>query len=250
MSDFTEYYADEKDALEYRIKIRFFTFALFACYVAYETGAINGVWMALLTSVMVTRWMIAFHELMHLKKPHELDLLTRLLPIPFAPFNLGYREYQNIHMGHHQFTATTKDPEAFHILGGSVKAFIGALTQHEQASYRYIRSNGLSRELAVMMALRAALFFALLFAAPQAFLAWWLVLRLSYVVNDFVFFHLVHYRSGVAGVFPIPLPSYLVYPALLIYGSDVVYATMHHDIHHQHTRIAPKYLPVVAAQSI
>ena len=249
MSDFTEYYANEKDALEYRIKITFFTLALFVCYAAYASGVINVIWMALLTTIMVTRWMIAFHELMHLKKPQDLDLLTRLLPIPFAPFNLGYREYQKIHMGHHQFTATPKDPEAFHILGGFVKAFIGALTQHEQSSYRYIRANGLSRELAMMMVVRTALFFALLLAAPQAFLAWWLVLRLSYVVNDFVFFHLVHYRSGTAGTFPIPLPNYLVYPALLIYGTDVVYATMHHDTHHQHTRIAPKYLPIVAAQS-
>lgn len=248
MLDFSELYANKKDALEYRIKIVFFTLAIFACFAAYASGVINVIWMALLTTVMVTRWMIAIHELMHLKKPDELDLFTRLLPIPFGPVNLGYREYVDIHMGHHQHTATSKDPDAFHILGGFVKAFIGALTQHEQASYRYIRAHGLSRELMVMMLIRLSIFFALLLAAPLAFLSWWLVLRISYVINDFVFFHLVHFRAGTAGTFPIPLPNYIVYPALLIYGKDVVYATMYHDIHHKHTRIAPRFLPVVAKQ--
>lgn len=247
MSDFSEYFANEKDVMEYRIKIYVFTFALFGCYAAYASDVINVVWMTLLTTVIVTRWMIALHELMHLKKPHELDLLTRLLPIPFAPLNLGYREYQTIHMGHHRYTATANDPDAFHILGGYVNAFFGALTQHEQASYRYIRKHGLSRELMLMMLVRTSLFFSLLLAAPIAFLAWWLVLRVSYVINDFVFFHLVHFREGKGGTYSIPLPGFIVNPALLLYGVDVVYATMHHNIHHQHTRIAPKYLPVVAA---
>ena len=192
--------------------------------------------------------MIASHELMHLKKPQELDLLTRLLPIPFAPFNLGYREYRAIHMGHHRHTATLDDPDAFHILGGYLKAFIGALTQHEQATYRYIRANGVSRELMVMMLLRSSLFFALLLAAPLAFFTWWLVLRATYIINDYVFFHLVHFRAGEAGTFALPLPRFIACPASLIYGSDVVDATMHHDIHHLHTRVAPRYLPVVAGR--
>lgn len=247
MSDFSKYYANEKDVLEYRIKITLFTLAVFSCYIAYANDVINFLSMTLLTTVMVTRWMIAFHEIMHLRKAGELDLFTRLLPIPFAPFNLGYREYHHIHMGHHRYTATSNDPDAFHILGGFVKAFMGALTQHEQACFRYIQANGLSRELAVMMLIRLSIFVVLLLTAPGTFFAWWLVLRLSYVINDFVFFHLVHYRSGTAGTFPLPLPSYIKFPAILIYGADVVYAMMYHDIHHQHSRIAPKYLPVVAA---
>lgn len=248
MTDFSKYDANENDVMEYRFKVVFFTLAIFACYAAYASDAISVMWMAFFTNVLVTRWMITFHELMHLKKPQELDLFTRLSPIPFAPFSLGYREYHNIHMGHHRYTATDKDPDAFHILGGYVKAFIGALTQQEQASYRYIRANGLSRELKVMLLVRATIFFGLLLASPLAFLAWWLVLRLSYAINDYVFFHLVHFRAGAAGTFPIPLPDYIAFWFFLFYGSDVVYATIHHDMHHQHTRIAPRNLPVIAAQ--
>jgi len=246
MSDFSEYHAGDIDALEYQAKVILFTLGVFVCFGAYAAGVMNMVWMTLLTSVMVTRWMISFHELMHLKKPEELDFFTRVLPIPFSPLNLGYREYQNIHMGHHQYTATADDPDAFHILGGILRAFVGALTQHEQACYRYIRTNGLSRELAVMMLIRLCLFIVLLVAAPQAFLIWWFVLRVTYIINDFVFFHLVHYRSGLPGTYAITLPAFIVYPSLLIYGVDVVYGTMHHNIHHKYTRIAPKFLPLVA----
>ena len=64
-----------------------------------------------------------------------------------------------------------------------VKAFIGALTQHGQATYRYIHASSLSRELVLVMLVQQ-------------------------------------------GLFP----------------------TMHHDVHHRHTRIAPRYLPVVAEE--
>jgi len=246
MQTFNQYHANDRDAREYQFKIGLFTLIIFVSFAAYASGGINVWWMAAIATISVTRWMIAFHELFHLRKPEELGFLIRLLPIPFAPLNLGYREYRNIHFGHHKYTATENDPDAFHILGGHLRAFMGAVTQHEQAVYRYIKAYGLSRELALMMLIRSSIFALLLWYSPSAFLAWWLVLRITYSVNDYVFFHLVHYRSGISGTFPIPLPGFIVYVASIIYGYDVVYATMHHDIHHQHTQIAAKYLPVVA----
>ncbi len=250
MKDITQYHATQSDALEYQVKITLYTLLIFGCYAAYLSGALTIWWMVGLTSVLVTRWMIAFHELMHLRGADELDLLTRLLPIPFAPFNIGYREYRNIHAGHHADTANEQDPDAFHILGGHLRALFGAITLHEQQLVRYITCHGLSLELAVMLTLRLALFVSLLVIDPMAFLAWWLALRLTYIVNDFVFFHLVHYRGGKEGSFPILLPVWLRYPAILIYGIDVVYATMHHDIHHEHQLIAAKYLHRYAAAMV
>lgn len=248
MQDLSQFHAGDKEAKEYQYKMLFFTLALFSCFAAFSNELINVWWMGLITSVLVTRWLIAFHEILHLKTAEQLDPITRLMPIPFAPFSLGYREYRDIHIGHHQFTATPKDPDAFHISGGPIKAFIGALTQHEQSAWRYLRSHTLSSELSRMMLIRFAIFIALLIAAPEAFLLWWLVLRGTYIINDFVFFHVVHYRSGSLGTFALPLPALLKYPAIVIYGLDVVYATMHHDIHHNHSQIAAKHLPTVAKQ--
>lgn len=245
MQTVSSYHADNGDAIEYQLKNIFFTLGIYACFGAYVMDWIGLGWMVAIVSVFVTRWMIAFHELFHLKKAEELDIITRLVPIPFAPINLGYREYRAIHMAHHQHTATAKDPDAFHILGGLVKAFIGAVTQHEQATFRYISAHGLSQELAIMMMIRLSLFSVMLVLSPSAFLVWWLVLRVTYIINDVVFFHLVHYRSGVGGTFALPLPVFLKLPAVLIYGVDVVYATMHHDIHHRYPKIAAKHLPLV-----
>ena len=248
MQTYSQYHADDNDAREYQFKIVIFTLILFVCFAAYASGWFNVWWMVAISTIAVTRWMIAFHELFHLRKPEELVFFIRLLPIPFAPLNLGYREYRNIHFGHHRYTATQDDPDAFHILGGHMRAFVGAITQHEQAVFRYIKANGLSREMTVMMVIRLSMFLLLLWYSPMAFMAWWLVLRITYTVNDYVFFHLVHYRSGISGTFPIHLPGFIVYVASIIYGYDVVYATMHHDIHHQHTQIAAKYLPIVDRQ--
>ncbi|MCH9639773.1 MAG: fatty acid desaturase [Betaproteobacteria bacterium] len=245
MQTFNQYYADNNDAREYQLKLHLFTFAIFVCFGAFVTGWLNIWLMVVIVSVAVTRWMIVFHELFHLRRPEELDYLSRLQIIPFSPFNMGYREYRDMHMRHHKYVATTNDPDAFHIMGGPLKALFGAVTQQEQATFRYIKANGISQELATMIAIRLSLFISMFLISPTAFLIWWLVLRTTYIVNDFVFFHLVHYRSGSSGTFPIPLPKYIEYLTILVYGIDVVYATMHHDIHHKHARIAAKYLPKV-----
>ena len=250
MQTLSSYYAGNNDALEYQLKLILFTLAIYGCFVAYVMDWMSVWWMSAVVSVLVTRWMIALHELFHLRKAEDLDLLTRILPIPFAPFSLGYREYRHIHFGHHHHTASVMDPDAFHIRGGFLKAFIGTATQQEQATYRYISTHGISKELTVMMLIRLAIFTAMLLLSPAAFLVWWLVLRVTYIINDFVFFHLVHYRAGSTGTFPIPLPAIIRYPALLIYGIDVVYATMHHDIHHKNPSVAAKYLPVIAIDKV
>lgn len=142
--------AGDSDALEYQIKVIFFTMGLYGCFAAYSLGAVDLFSMTALTSVLVTRWMIAFHELLHLRSAEQLDLFTRLLPIPFAPLNIGYREYRLLHAGHHSYTDTADDPDAFHILGGHLKALLGAVTLHEHQLYRYIKQFGLSSELKVM----------------------------------------------------------------------------------------------------
>lgn len=246
MSDISIYRAGERDAIEYQLKVVVFTLVLFSCFAAFASGLLPLWMMVFFVTVMLTRWMIAFHELLHLRKAEELDLVTRLFPLPFSPINLGYREYREIHIGHHRHVATTQDPDAFHILGGHLKAFVGAMTQHEQATVRYIKANGFTRELVIMMLIRLAVFIAMLTASPVAFLQFWLVIRVTHTINDYIFFHLVHYRAGQYATFPISLPAIIRYPAQLLYGIDVVYATMHHDIHHEHTQVAAKYLPVVA----
>lgn len=246
VEQYKDYFADDSAANWYRIKLFFYTLVIFAGFFAYVNNWIHVAVMAVVVSICVTRWLIAFHELFHLRNADRLDVFTRLQPIPFSPLSLGYREYLEIHKGHHAHTATEKDPDAFHIRGGLIKAFIGSVTQQEQAAIRYLRAYGLNRELCVYGMIRLAIFAGLFSLAPEHFIYWWLVLRGTYIINDFVFFHVVHYRHGETGTFPLRLPSWLMYPFILIYGIDVVYATMHHDIHHAYPRVAAKSLRHVA----
>lgn len=248
MQNYEQYFAGDDDAREYQIKIVFFTLLIYAGLAAYVSGWLDAPWMVVLVSIATTRWMIAIHELFHLRKPESLNFFIRLQPLPFTPFSLGYREFQAIHIGHHKHPATEHDPDGFHILGGPLRALFGAITLNEQATLRHVLKQGLSGELLLMMSIRAGIFFALLAAFPEAFLIWWLAMRVSFIVNDFVFFHLVHYRGGRAGTFSLPLPKALARVAAILYGSDVVHATMHHDVHHQYNMIAPKHLPLVAAR--
>ena len=244
--DYKNYHAGDREARLYQFKLVAFTLIIFGCFIAYAQAWINTAWMAVIVSICVTRWLIAFHELFHLRSADQVGFITRLQPIPFAPLNLGYREYREIHKGHHQHTACETDPDAFHIRGGFIKAFAGSVTQHEQAVVRYIARHGLNCELITLMSIRLGIFVGLLLASPEAFIVWWLVLRVTYIINDFVFFHVVHYRGGQTGTFPIPLPAWLKYPFIVIYGFDVVYATMFHDTHHKHSLVAAKLLPRVA----
>ena len=250
MDELEHYYANERDATEYQYKNIAFTLGLYLVFFVFALDYIHLWLMIPISSILVTRWLIAFHELLHLKKADDLDWLTRVAPIPFSPLNLGYREYRQIHMGHHRHTAQQEDPDAFHIRGGHLKALLGSITQHEQASYRFVKQYGLSTELTTMLILRAALFVALLLVFGKTFLAWFLVLRITYIINDYIFFHLVHHRAGEFGTFKILLPTWLQYLLIVIYGFDVVYATMHHDIHHHNVRIAAKYLPRIAEEQV
>ena len=243
---YINYHAGDREAQLYQFKLVAFTVIIYGCFVAHANEWMNVAWMAVIVSICVTRWLIAFHELFHLRNADQIDFVTRLQPIPFAPFNLGYREYREIHKGHHQHTASETDPDAFHIRGGFVRALLGSVTQQEQAVVRYIAEHGMSCELVVLMAIRLAIFIGLLLMSPAAFFAWWLVLRVTYIISDFVFFHVVHYRAGQIGTFPVPLPTWLMHPLIVIYGFDVVYATMFHDTHHRYSRVAAKQLASVA----
>jgi hypothetical protein len=244
--EFKRYHASDREALLYRFKLFAFTLLIYASLIAWVNDWISGAVMAVFVSVSVTRWLIAFHELLHLRKAEQLDFITRLQPIPFSPVSPGYREYRDIHKGHHQFTASAGDPDAFHIRGGFFRALLGSVTQQEQAVVRYIFRHGVNREFLVLMIIRLVLFVGLFLTVPVYFVWWWLVLRVTYIINDFVFFHIVHYQNGKTGTFHLPLPAWLRYPFIALYGFDVVYATMYHDIHHKHSLVAARHLPRVA----
>lgn len=236
------YYATDGDATRYAMSSNAIAVLLIALDIGVAYGVVAPWGLMLAVALLLPRWMIYTHELFHIRKASEVDWLNRLMPIPFTPFSLGYREFREIHMGHHRAPATDKDPDAYHILGGPLRAFLGALTLSEQAIARWLRSHPLDRELAIGVIGRLAIFGSLAYLAQWWFVAFWLALRINYAVGDFVFFHYLHVRGGKTGTYPLRFPAAIETLATMLGGKTLVYAILYHDRHHAFPRVAAHHL--------
>lgn len=235
-------YAGEQDARRYALLGNAIVLTLFALYAAAVAGAVSRWLLPLAVVILLPRWMIYVHELFHLRSEHRVDPLNRLLLLPFTPLALGYREFRTIHFGHHRNPATADDPDSFHILGGTTRALVGALTLPEQAFWRWILRYGVDVRLGLGAVLRLATFAALALAGGIAFLWLWVPLRLVYAAGDLAFFHLLHFRHGHPGTYALTLPPVVTRLARMVYGNTVVFAVLHHDRHHRDPRVAARHL--------
>lgn len=153
-----------------------------------------------------------------------------------------------MHYGHHRHAGDRQDPDGFHIRGGPIRAFLGALFVAQIVSWTALPEQGLTCELAIAMAIKAGLFTLAAGAAPETFLVFFISLRISYTLNDYVFFHLLHYRHGRVGTYrlAIRLPSPLQSAINALYGKAVLPATLFHGVPHHYPGVAAEHLPAVA----
>lgn len=212
-------------------------------------GGFLPAWTLTLTApVLVMRWLIATHELFHLRRHDQVGLVTRLMPLMLSPLTLGYKEFLAIHRGHHQYMATRDDPEYFQIRGRPITGFLNALTAPEQAFLRWtVRQPG-DMELLIGAGARLFLFIGMAWAGGEAFLWYWLPTRLAFGVAYFVFFYCVHRRGPEYGVYPLPLTELQRSAFTVLFGREAMLATCHHDAHHCHPRVSAFRLPEVAVE--
>ena len=196
--------------------------------------------------ILVVRWMLAIHELFHLRTEKEVDPLSRLMPLLLTPLSIGYREHLLMHNGHHHHMATPEDPEYFQLRGNRFVGFLNALTAPEQAFIRWAAAHGLDRELALGALVRLGLFAALVLASGPLFAWYWLTVRLSHALSFFSFFYLLHRRGPDFGVYRVTLPSGAARLYQTLFGADNLTAITHHDLHHRHPRVAARHLPDIA----
>lgn len=194
--------------------------------------------MALTMPVIVPRWMLAVHELFHVRKSEQVSFIVQWLPMAFTPFPLGYRQYRAIHFGHHRFMCTKDDPELFQIRGGYLTGLLNAMLVPEQSSVRWVIKQGMDKQLALTMLFNAALFAVCIGFIGWNFLWYWIPTRLSYGLSSFTFFYALHRRGSRYGVFSLRLPGCINKALVMLLGSEAVQATSHHDLHHHNPRIA------------
>jgi hypothetical protein len=198
--------------------------------------------LALSIPILVPRWMIALHELFHLRSEREVDPVTRLMPFLFTFLSIGYRESLANHRSHHRHMATPADPEYYQLRGSKLAGFANAVSAPEQMWVRWVAQHGLDRELARDTAIRLALFVALISVSGSTFLWYWIPARVAFGVSYFSFFYWLHHRRDQFGVYPLAVPPWLARIGTFVWGRDVMEATLHHDAHHAQPRIAAKYL--------
>lgn len=200
-------------------------------------------WTLLLTiPILVPRWLIAVHELFHLRSEREVDPVTRLLPFSFTLMSVGYRELLVNHRSHHRHMATPLDAEYFQLRGSPLAGLFNAVSAPEQLWFRWVAEHGMDGALLRGTLVRLALTLALIGAAGTSFLWFWVPARVAFGLSYFVFFYRLHRRGKAFGVYPLDLPAALARVARLLWGHDVVAATLDHDVHHAQPRIAARRL--------
>lgn len=241
-----QFYGGDDDARRL-IRTALTCYGLLYGHVALASMELLAGWtLCLSTPILMVRWLLATHELMHLRGEREVDLVTRLMPMILTPFSLGYREFLDIHRGHHRFMATPQDPEYYQLHGGKLQGLLNAMTAPEQAFLRWLPRKNVDTELVLGALLRCALFGLLVMFAGWAFLWYWVPVRLAFGASYFAFFYALHRRGSEYGVYRVLLPVWGARLFALLFGREALLATTYHDIHHAHPRISALHLPEVA----
>ncbi len=215
---------------------------IYADLLAATLGAVPPWTLAIIVTLLVPRWMIAVHELFHLRSEREVDPVTRLQVLLFTPLSLGYRENLANHRSHHRYMGTPSDAEFYQLRGSRLTGFANALTAPEQMWLRWVLEHGIDTRLAIETAVRFALFAGLVELTGTTFLWYWIPARLAFGTSYFIFFYWLHRQGDAMGVYRLILPRPLVSVLTFLYGKDVVEATLHHDAHHAQPRIAAEHL--------
>lgn len=188
--------------------------------------------------VYVPRWMIALHEQQHCCTPKNINPIVRHNLLTLTPFQLGYREMRDIHMRHHAFAMSEKDPEYYHERGSWPSGYVNAILSPELSVYFWIRDKGIDAELIKGMAIRFAMFSAVAIGFGWQSLWYFIPARLAYGTSLFLFSYGLHRRHGEEGTYQVNHPTLLKKIMLYVYGETLLHSVGAHDIHHDYPLIA------------
>ncbi len=236
------YLRDDADARRYQRHGVAYMAGIYASLAVAMSGLLPVGVVAPVIVVCYLRGALLTHELMHIRRPERVAWVLRMMMLFDTPLGLGYREHQNIHLRHHQRTATAADPEFFQIHGGRVRALVVAMFSSELAAAKWVLSRGISASLSREAAIRAVLMLALVTATPVVFVAYWVILRLTIGLSNYMFHHMLHYRRGEYGTFPLRLPRPLDGALRLVLGSSLAAVLCEHDAHHAWTQVKAERL--------
>ena len=240
-----EYFVTDDDARRYIRHCAVAALLLAVGYVLFIAEFISPLVLFAIVAVTLPRWIINLHELLHIRNDKQINSVIGCLgisPIPLSLFTLSYKEIRQIHLAHHREPATSSDPDSYHIRGNFFLVIFNALTAPEQSFIRFLAVNGFNLQLGLHLLIKLLLLGILVGLGGAKFLWFWLFLRIVYGLGDIVFFRFVHHKQGKYGTFEIKCPDILSRWGERIFGETVIQATVNHDVHHQNSGIAARYL--------
>lgn len=240
-----EYMVTEQDALQYSRSCMIGTGLLLGAYGLAIANLIPPLGLVAIVALVMPRWMINVHELLHIYDETQLNRFICLMgvsPVPLSVISLSYGEIRTLHFAHHAAPTTDTDPDAYHIRGSLGQAVFNAFTAPEQSAIRWITTHGLSPHLTFDLAIKLLFLAGLAWWGGMTFLWFWLSLRLIYGLGDLAFFRMVHHHRGDYGTFPLKLPQPVIALSEWVFGPTVTHTTLNHDIHHQNPYIAARAL--------
>jgi fatty acid desaturase len=190
----------------------------------------------------VSRWMIGLHEFLHVVKPEDANLFIRLQLLLVTPFSLGYREIREIHLRHHAYAVTERDPDLYLFRGGMITSFLYAVASPEISVYHWIRDKGVDQQLVLGMLVRLILFSLFVWNLGWLSLWYFIPVRLAYGSSMFSISFPLHRKDGAYGTFT---PRFGMGERLmqLYCGRAALHTLLYHDIHHDYPRISALKLP-------
>lgn len=200
------------------------------------------VWFVPLAYVRVS---LDVHELMHFLPRPRINFITRLFAFLDTPFCLGWDEYREIHIDHHHYVATSRDPEAYQIRGSLFKCLLAAIVSPEYAFFRWVRQRKISRRFVMEAIIRGGIFVVLLATTPLIFSYYLLAIRLSGGIAQFVFHGLMHNRTPWLVAFRSQSHPWLVTLGEVLVGSDSLGILRYHHVHHRSPEIHARFLEYV-----
>lgn len=236
-------YNSEGEATWYQWLSLSLLLGIYGVLALWVTGLVPLWAMAMALPILYVRCALAVHELMHVRPADRVFWIQRLMMVLDSPFCVGYREYRDIHLRHHRFAGTEKDPEFFQIKGGHLRAFVHAMMSSEIACAHWLLEHGWEKRMAFGMALRAACFITMAVCFPTAFLAYLIVMRFAIGGANFLFHHVLHQRAGEYGSFALRPPRGIDLLCRILLGTDMRHIVFEHDAHHAWQLVKAGELP-------
>lgn len=193
------------------------------------------------------------HELIHTRRPQGFSLsywLIRMNLHVYSPFTLGFDEYKRLHLCHHGYTNTSRDPDYLLVKDGKLNAWLRLPFTPEHWFFFAVRRRMVSKDFWFLYSLRLAF---LAFAVSQIGFASYLLYfllpsKLAYLFGFLIFALECHIdENDVRGIFNVELRWPIVQKVLRVAAGPFTYnGTFFHAVHHRFPRVSSVHLERIA----